>query len=109
MKPFIGCKTVKNVQIDPQTMEIWATELNVLLPVSEYVSESVSDTLVSCVSNKYFRCCQIDNCTAKAQTCASNSTPELSQNVFYKLLWVYLIKNTLTKLFNVNSRFFTLF
>ncbi len=44
---ILGCKTVyKNVQIDPQTNEIWATELNVPLSVSDGVNESVNDTLV---------------------------------------------------------------
>ena len=32
---ILGGKTAKNVQIDPQTMEIWPTDLNVTLSVSE--------------------------------------------------------------------------
>ncbi len=32
---ILGSKTVKNVQIDPQTAEIWPKQLNVKLSVSE--------------------------------------------------------------------------
>ena len=42
----MGRKPVKYVQIDPRTTEIWSTDLNVTMPVSEGVSEVVSDTLV---------------------------------------------------------------
>ena len=39
---LLGGKTVKNVLINPQTAEIWPTDLNVTLSASE----SVSNTLV---------------------------------------------------------------
>ena len=42
---ILGGKIVENVSIDPQTMEIWFTDLKVTLSVSERVSGSVSDTL----------------------------------------------------------------
>ena len=37
--PILGGKTVKNVQIDPQTMETWATKLNMTLWVREWVCD----------------------------------------------------------------------
>ncbi len=47
---ILGGKTVKNVQIDLQTMKIWIKHLNTTLSirecVSERVRESVIDTLV---------------------------------------------------------------
>ncbi len=40
-------KTVKNVQFDPQTTEIWPKELFVMLSVSKWVSETLNGEKLS--------------------------------------------------------------
>ncbi len=44
---ILGGKIVGNVKIYQQTMEIWPTDLNITLSVSEGVSESVMYTIIS--------------------------------------------------------------
>ncbi len=58
IKYFQVGKTVKNVQIDPNSTKVWSTDLNVTLSMSDVVtdgvSESVSDTLEIVLNEQVF-------------------------------------------------------
>ncbi len=58
---ILGGKTVKYVQFDPKTMEIWSTELIVTLSVTERASESVSYKLAELLKHDLHICTILEN------------------------------------------------